>query len=876
MTALLISLITKGGSSMNMLSHRTIRFSVLVALSLCACGTLFAQSGIQTPTQFLGFEVGADRQLADYKQIVSYFDHLAKGSKRIEIESLGATTLGNDMIMAAISSEENLKKKSKYQEIARKLSDPRGLSQKEIQGLVDGGKAIVLVTCNIHSTEIGSTQMVLEWAHALVTAQDDETRRRLDQVILLIVPSLNPDGQLMEVEWYRKYVGTKYEGGRSPFLYHPYVGHDDNRDWYMLTQKETKAVTKAVYHEWYPQVWLDEHQMGSTGPRIFTPPYANPVAENVNPLIWRIVDHIGTMMAWRLEEQKKSGVIYGAMYDTYWPGASDQTAFWKNMVGLLTEVASTRMGTPVEVSPGELSGNTKGLVEYKQQSNFPNPWPGGVWRIRDIMDYERIASDALHESATNYREDILRGEAMMAMDAVNMGSPGEFYCIAAQQRDPASAAHLAFIMRDNGVEVLYSPKEKTYYIPTAQPYGRFVKEMLGTQRYPQVKLVAGPNIVQPYDMTAWSLPLMMGVTVEKLRISKEKQNNLRELKDSDWPQGEVKEASSSRYIVSHESNNVSKLINNVLAQKGNVNLIGESMNVGGKEFLRGSVVVDNVKDIHALAKKYALDLVGLDDVPKTKMEKVGQSRLGMYKPWVASMDEGWTRWVLEQYEFPLRSISTKDMKDQKLNNEYDVIVIPDVSRDVIVDGKRKPEEGGMKYFVDLPPEYSGGIGKEGIKNLKDFVEQGGTLIAMASACDFVTEEFNVPVQNVLVRARSEEFNCPGSLLRINIDPNHPVTYGMPTEVAGFVNQRIAFQTTPPAPEMTRWVLAWYPNEAVDILVSGWILGAEKLERKAAAVAMTYGKGKIVLLGFRVQQRAQTEATFKLLFNAIHWGATKRD
>jgi len=400
--------------------------------------------------------------------------------------------------------------------------------------------------------------------------------------------------------------------------------------------------------------------------------------------------------------------------------------------------------------------------------------------------------------------------------------------------------------------------------------------MLGTQRYPEVKLVAGPNIVQPYDVTAWSLPLMMGVTVEKLKMSNEKRNSFRALKDSDWPQGDVHEAGASRFIVSHESNSASQLINNVLSQKGNVSLTGEAIRAGGKDFPRGSIVVENVKDISGLAKKYALDFIGLDDVAKAKMGKVGQFRLGMYKPWVVSMDEGWTRWVLEQYEFPLKSISTKDMKDQKLSNEYDIIVIPDVSKDVIVDGKRKPEEGNMKYFVDLPPEYAGGIGKEGTKNLKEFVEQGGTLIAMASACDFVIDEFNVPVQNVLARAKSEEFNCPGSLLRINIDPNHPVTYGMPTEVAGFVNQRIAFQTTPPAPEMTRSILAWYPNEAVDILMSGWILGAEKLERRAAAVAMTYGKGKIVLFGFRVQQRAQTEATFKLLFNAIHWGAMKQN
>jgi len=865
---------TFGGHTMHFSLLFLRRFGVLAMLLILGCSIIAAQSNLPTPSQFLGFEVGADRQLADYKQIVSYFSELAKGSKKIEVEVLGPTTLGNDLVMAVISSEENLKNKSKYQDIARKLADPRGLSQQEIQAFVNQGKSIVLVSCNIHSTEIGSTQMVLEWAHSLVTAEDAETKRRLENVILLIIPSLNPDGQLMEVEWYRKYVGTKYEGGRSPFLYHAYVGHDDNRDWYMLTQKETKAVTKAVYHEWYPQVWLDEHQMGSTGPRIFTPPYANPVAENVHPLVWRMVDHIGTMMAWRLEEKKKSGVIYGAMYDTYWPGASDQTGFWKNIVGLLTEVASTRMGTPVEVSPIELSGGTKGLVEYKQQSNFPNPWPGGIWRVRDIMDYERIASDALLEACTKHREDILSGVATMAMDAVNLGSPGEYYRIAAEQRDPVSAAHLAFVMKDGGVEVLFAASEKAYYIPTAQPYGRFVKEMLGLQRYPKVKLVAGPNIVQPYDMTAWSLPLMMGVNVEKVTLPKEKQSNLRELKESDWPQGSVTGAGTSRFIVSHEVNSVTKLINNALKQKGTVNLTGETYRAGGKEFPRGSVVLENVKDIDALAKEYSLDLVGLNEKPNVKMEKVGEFRLGMYKPWVASMDEGWTRWVLEQYEFPLKSITTKDIKERKLGSDYDVIIIPDVSKEVIVEGKRKPEEGEMKYFVDMPPEYSGGIGKDGVKNLKEFVEQGGTLIAMASACDFVIDEFNVPVMNVLSRARSEEFNCPGSLLRMYIDASHPVGYGMPPEVPGFVNQRIAFQTTPPAPEMKRWVLAWYPNESEDILMSGWILGAEKLQRKAAAIAMTYSKGKIVLLGFRVQQRAQTEVTFKLLFNAIHWGATK--
>jgi hypothetical protein len=845
-----------------------------IAIAFWTSIPVLAQSKPPTPSQFLGFEVGADRKLADYNQIVSYFRELTKYSRKIEVEVLGPTTLGNDLVQAVISSEENLKDKGKYKEVAKKLADPRGLSQKEIQDLVARGKAIVLVSCNIHSTEIGATQMILEWAHDLVTAQDAETKRRLDNVILLIMPSLNPDGQLMEVEWYRKWVGTKYEGGRSPFLYHPYTGHDDNRDWYMLTQKETKAVTKAVFHDWYPQVWLDEHQMGATGPRIFTPPYTNPVAENIHPMIWRIVDHIGTMMAWRLEEQKKSGVIYGAMYDTYWPGATEQTAMWKNVVGILTELASTRMGTPVEISHNELSGNTKGLVEYRQQINFPNPWPGGIWRVRDIMDYERIASDALLEVCANYREDLLNGIAAMAMDAVKMGAPGEHYRIPADQRDPNSAARLAFIMQENGVEVLYSTAENAYYIPTGQPYGRFVKEMMGIQRYPKIRLVAGAPIVPPYDMTAWSLPLMMGVSVEKVILPKETQHALRELRESDWPRGEVKDGGASVFIVSHETNNASRLINAVLKEKGKVSLIGEEMKVGGKEFGVGSIVVEGIKDIGLLAKKYSLEVVGLKEKPTVSAQKVGEFRLGMYKPWVASMDEGWTRWVLEQYEFPLQSISTKEMKERELGKLYDVIVIPDMTKEVIVEGKRKTEEGDMKYFVDFPPEYSGGIGKEGVKKLKEFVEQGGTLVTMASACDLVLDEFNVPVVNVLARTRSDEFNCPGSLLRLHIDPNHPVTYGMPREVPGFVNQRIAFQTTPPAQDVTRKVLAWYPNEAEDILMSGWILGAEKLPRRAAAVALTYGKGKIVLFGFRVQQRAQMEATFKLLFNAIHWGGMK--
>src|ERR1051325_4723792 len=286
--------------------------AVILALFLVAASAqLCAQKSahVPTPSEFLGFEVGADRKLADYRQIAAYFKALSAASNRVQIEVLGKTTLGEEMFMAVISTPENLRNKAKYQEIAHKLADPRGLSRAQMDALANEGKSIFLLTCNIHSTEIGSSQMAMEWAYKLATTTDPETLRRLNDVIVLLVPSLNPDGQIMVTEWYRKYLGTKYEGGAMPYLYHHYVGHDNNRDWYMLTQIETKNMNRAVYHEWFPQFWLDEHQMGYYGPRIYIPPNADPVAKLVNPLIHRGNNLLGAPMGWRLEEAGKSGVI---------------------------------------------------------------------------------------------------------------------------------------------------------------------------------------------------------------------------------------------------------------------------------------------------------------------------------------------------------------------------------------------------------------------------------------------------------------------------------------------------------------------------------------------------------------------------------------
>ncbi|HTQ86897.1 MAG TPA: M14 metallopeptidase family protein, partial [Candidatus Solibacter sp.] len=588
------------------------------------------------PSEFLGFQVGADRTLADYRQIVSYLRALSAASDRLEIQSLGKTTLGEDMVMAVISSAENLRNKARYKEIAHKLADPRGLTRQQIDALVREGKTILLITCNIHSTEIGSSQMAMEWAHHLATAQDAETLRRLNDSIVLLVPSLNPDGQIMVTEWYRKYLGTKYEGGPMPYLYHHYVGHDNNRDWFMLTQIETKNVNRMVYHEWFPQFWLDEHQMGYTGPRIYIPPNADPVAKLVNPLVHRGNNLMGATMGWRLEEAGKSGVIFGYSYDAYWPGGTRNTGWWKNMYGVLTEVASAHIATPIEVASTELEGGTKGLITYEQQINFPNPWPGGLWRLRDIMDYELIISDAALETVSKYRPDLLRGVASMAAHAVESADAAEYWRIPVEdQSDPVRAARLAALLMEHGAEVHLSADKKSFLVPLAQPYGRFVDEMMGIQRYPEVRPAANSGILEPYDVAAWSLPLLMGVKAEKVKLAAAEKPSA-PLFAIPWPAGTAA-GSANYYEVADHQNNVFALSNAMQAAGGQVYLAQRTGDVP-------LMVFSAHAQLAAQAEKLHLSLRPCAALPEGAIA-MKPVRVGLYKPYIPSMDEGWTRFI---------------------------------------------------------------------------------------------------------------------------------------------------------------------------------------------------------------------------------------
>jgi hypothetical protein len=561
----------------------------------------------------------------------------------------------------------------------------------------------------------------------------------------------------------------------------------------MLTQLETRALNRAVYHEWNPQVFVDEHQMQSIGPRMFIPPFADPVDPDVHPLIWREVNSIGANMAFRLEQANKSGLIYGFVYDAYWIGGTRNTGWWKNITGLLLETASARIASPVYIEPTELRGGGKGLIEYKPTINHPNPWKGGWWRMRDIMDYERIASDALHEIAADRREDLLRNLVTRARAAIAHAKTGEAYRIPREQHDWPTAQHLAWLMAEHNVEVRQA-QNGDYWIPLAQPYAKFITEMMEPQRYPEVRLQPGKEILQPYDVSSWTLPLQMGVRVERTPLP------------------------------------------DPLATTRVIEVRPET-----KEVIRRG---------ERLSRK-----------PRT----------ALYKPWSASMDEGWTRWVLDTYGFAPKTLSPQEVAAGTL--AFDAVILPDIPKDVIATGRRKPSDGAMKYEEEMPPEYRGGLDKAGADMLRKFVDDGGTLVAFAAACDYVIEEFNIPVRNALTGIKPDEYANLGSLVRLRVRTEHAVTTGLREEVAAFLDGAIAFDTTAPAADMQRWVLASYPDDPRDILLSGWMRGEERLARKAAAVAATYGKGRIVLLGFRPQFRGQTHVTFPFIFNSLYWSIT---
>jgi hypothetical protein len=831
-----------------------------------------AEEKITAPEAFFGFELGADRKIARWDRIVQYFELLQKESPRIKVLDMGPTTMGNPFLLVIISSPENLANLEKLKQINQKLTDPRQVPESQIPELISQGRVIICQSMSLHADEIGGTQMAPELAYDLVVKNDGETVRILDNVIFLIIPCFNPDGQIMVTDWYYKTLGTEYEGSRLPWLYHKYAGHDNNRDGDFINLQESVYAARILYQEWKPQAYVDHHHMGSYGARLYIPPYCDPIRPYADPLIWRELSWYGAHMAYRLEEAGKTGIINDAVF----PGWGHFGWHWitpfHNIAGMLTESASARVATPLFIHSEQLRGESLQFPNYEPQSNFPHPWEGGWWRLRDIVEQQKIAAHSVLDLAARHRETILQNACLKAKRQTERGAEGKpkAFIIPATQHDKLTANKMINTLLQSGIEIQRARTsftasgatypEGSFIISLAQPKMGLIRNLLGRTLYPDNYWTRSRDDapIHPYDLATHTMSEFMGVRVDPVDDNPE--GNFEVISEPVKIKGKAEEGSAGFYFDGQLNDSftaASLLLDN------KVEVFRADKNIAGLN--RGDFIVfkAQAKVIESIAGKTGVDFKPLSLLPSDGLHQVKRLRVGLYQRYYGgNMDEGWTRLLLEKFSLTYTTITDADIKSGQLARKVDLLIIPSDSTALITG--EIPES--LRRFANYPPEYRSGLGRDGVEKLKEFVSNGGTLVCLGEASNFAIEKFNLDLKNALANLDSKDFFCPGSTLRTEFATNHPLTYGMPEQGFILFYSSTAFEILPADNSDRYRVIARYPER--DILQSGWLIGEKYLSKKAAMVEADYGRGKIILIGFRPQHRAQTHGTFKLLFNAF--------
>ncbi len=740
-----------------------------------------------SPRAALGFEPGDDRKLADWPALLRYYEALAKGSDRVRYHELGKTTLGAPFIALVLSSPQNLRGLDTYRRLNARLADPRTLrSAGETAEALRDGKAVVLITSGVHSTEVGGSLTPVLLAQRLATDTSAATRAILDNVIVLLVPSLNPDGVTIVTRWYDRTLGTPAEGTRPPELYHHYAGHDNNRDWYAFTQVETQLTVDSLYSVWHPQIVFDIHQQQSDASRLFVPPYLDPIEPNVDPLLVDGANALGAAIAWELGGQGKTGISINSSYDAWTPARAYE--HYHGAVRILAEAASAKLATPVDIPFDDLGARARGYNPRERSWNFTAPWPGGRWTLRDILSYQTDAAYAVLENAARYRDRWLANFLTVGWRAVRGWKGWPYaYVIPRQRQDSVGVATLLGILHRGQVEIRSALQPITlggqrfgagsYVVVLRQPYAAFAKTLLEPQRYPDRRLYPGGPPQAPYDVTAHTLPLLLGVTA-------------------------VPAAESLRVPLSGP--------------------------------------VDPPRAISAVAWPAS------GEAP----------RVGLYRSYAAPIDEGWTRWVFDGWKIPYTALVDSAIRAGNLKERFDAIVLPDQSPIELMQGLP---------LHTYPAPYAGGLGREGVAELRKFIEEGGTLVALNDASRFAIEQLLLPVRNVLEGVPEDEFYAPGSLFRLDLDTTAAIARGMPPQTIAWFEEGPAFDVLDSS--VVR-VIGRYPSEPEKVLRSGWVLHPERVAGRAALLEAHLGQGRVILFGFRPQYRGQTLATYPLLFNSL--------
>jgi hypothetical protein len=863
------------------LNLKHITTHVLTLAFICGLAANAIAADIPEPETFFGHQPGADFKLIRWEKIYEYFKLLAAESSRIKVEELGETTLGNPFILAIISSPENISKLDKYKEIAKKLAKGK-ISEEEASRLAKDGKTIALITCSMHASECGPTQMSPELGYILATDNSPQIQKILDEVIFLLVPSWNPDGNILTTDWYRQNVGTPYETSPMPWLYHHYVGHDNNRDAFMHNLIETRYVNNILYHEWFPQIFMDMHHMGNSAARLFLSPLYDPRHHSLDPLLTREIELTGAYMRTVLEEQGKIAVMHYALWNHWRMSAIHTCALWHNVATILFEAAATPMATPIFQRAQDLAPPNRGGLGTQgntQTINYPSPWPGGWWRLRDIVEYSYWSVIGFLETGAIHREKYLMNMYRMARNSIEKGKNEApyAYVIPQAQKDPNTVAKMIDILISGGVEIHQSKNsfiaqnreypKGTYVALMSQAYRPYLIDILGPQIYPDRRQYDGGPPERTFDLTGWTLAYQMGV--EAIKVDSPFKAQLSPIQKADFPTGKVS-GSGNTYILDHTVLDSYRAVNRLLQEGTNVSWATKPFTSGRRKYPAGAIVISGIdlrNKIQSLAKEFNLQ-IHAGSSPNNLMQ-LKPLKLGLYKPWVANMDEGWTRWIFDNWEFPYATVHDAEIRGGNLKQKYDVIVLTNISSQRIINGHREGR---------VPSQYAGGIGENGLAALLQFVRDGGTLITLNASCQLPIDHFKVPLRNVARNYDSTEFFCPSAILRMDVENTHPIAYGMDNSANVVFYGSPVFESIKTAmmkPDKKETLLsslkvvARYPNG--NPFMSGRLIGDHIFHNKPALVEIDYGKGKVIMFGFRPQNRAQPHGTFMLFFNSLYYG-----
>ncbi len=866
-----------------MIRNNYFKFVVKIILLCCFSPAVFAQ--VTPPVEYLGYKPGDDFRLATYEQLIGYFELIEGQSDRLKVFDMGPTSEGRRMKYAIISSRENMANLDRYKEITGKLSLARNLTGENAKKLASQGKVIVWIDAGIHASETSPQMHHFQLAYDLITGTDRQSRFIRDNVILLLVHA-NPDGMTIVADWYNQNVGTPYEISRLPVLYHKYAGHDNNRDSFMGNLVETRNMNRIVGKEWFPELLYVQHEAAPFPARIWIPPNPEPVNPNIHPIIFRWKNLIGAAMGQGFESADLPGAISRTAFDLWYPGYADGPSVeGHNIPSILTETANYRYATPRFYTINDFPEQYRDLT---MGTFYPSPWTGGWWRFRDAVEYNLTASKSVLDIAAKYRYEFLYYKYKMAKDVINKfnKNPPYGWIIPAQQRDPNSTALMLNRLIDYGIEVYKADKNfvyngipyprGSYIIPTGQPFGMYVKNILEKQQYPDLRkyghlwqgisrtLKWDGAPLAPYDGVGWTLPLQMGVKTHKMDTRQNIKSTL--IPEAVSPAGRIT-GKGPQLFFSQTDNNSFIAVNRILKENGKVSRALSDFSIGSKKYPKGTFIAAtgsiSSAALGSIVSGNRIQMTAGGAQVKSKI--LLKAKVGLYESWVANMDRGWISYILEKYQFPYLSITDAEVKAGDLHNRFDIIILPDQSASSIINGHRKGT---------MPPDYTGGITSDGVENLRDFVQSGGVLICNKSSCLLPIEQFLLPVKNILEKVKADSFNCPGSLLKMDYDTNHPLAFGMKKRDIAYFSRALVFEILPDSLKKERKnknlptkIVAKYPDET--LLKSGWILGEDVIQDKAAIVEVQFGKGKIILFGFNVHNRAQAYTTFKLLFNGLY-------